>query len=90
MATIGLVRVENPLEYGIVISNEDGSIERFLEKPTWARSSPTRSIPASTCWSRGSSTGSLRTSRWTSRSDVFPALLEAGEPVHGSVAEGYW
>ena len=37
LATIGLVRVENPLEYGIVISNEDGSIERFLEKPTWGQ-----------------------------------------------------
>ena len=37
LATIGLVRVENPLEYGIVIANEDGSIERFLEKPTWGQ-----------------------------------------------------
>ena len=37
LATIGLVRVEDPLEYGIVISNEDGSIERFLEKPTWGQ-----------------------------------------------------
>ncbi|MEY2591474.1 MAG: mannose-phosphate guanylyltransferase / phosphomannomutase, partial [Acidimicrobiaceae bacterium] len=32
MATIGLTAVENPLEFGIVITNEDGSIERFLEK----------------------------------------------------------
>ena len=37
IATIGLVRVENPLEYGIVIANADGSIERFLEKPTWGQ-----------------------------------------------------
>ena len=37
MATIGLVAVENPLEFGIVITREDGSIERFLEKPTWGQ-----------------------------------------------------
>ena len=37
MATIGLVHVENPLEFGIVITKEDGSIERFLEKPTWGQ-----------------------------------------------------
>ena len=37
MATIGLIRVENPLEFGIVITQEDGSIERFLEKPTWGQ-----------------------------------------------------
>ena len=37
MATIGLAHVENPLEFGIVITREDGSIERFLEKPTWGQ-----------------------------------------------------
>ena len=30
-----LKRVENPVEFGIVITREDGTIERFLEKPTW-------------------------------------------------------
>jgi len=34
MATIGLIRVDNPLEFGIVITREDSTIERFLEKPT--------------------------------------------------------
>jgi mannose-1-phosphate guanylyltransferase/phosphomannomutase len=29
--------VENPLEFGIVITRDDGSIERFLEKPTWGQ-----------------------------------------------------
>ena len=37
MATIGLAHVDNPLEFGIVITREDGSIERFLEKPTWGQ-----------------------------------------------------
>src|SRR3990170_4680389 len=35
MATIALKRVENPLEFGVVITNDHGQIERFLEKPTW-------------------------------------------------------
>ena len=37
LATIGLTAVENPLEFGIVITNEDGTIERFLEKPGWGQ-----------------------------------------------------
>ena len=37
IATIGLAAVENPLEFGIVITRDDGSIERFLEKPTWGQ-----------------------------------------------------
>ena len=35
VGSIALKRVENPVEFGIVITTEDGSIERFLEKPTW-------------------------------------------------------
>ena len=34
-ASIALKRVENPVEFGIVITRADGTIERFLEKPTW-------------------------------------------------------
>src|SRR5437764_13171686 len=37
LATIGLTAVENPLEFGIVITREDGSIDRFLEKPGWGQ-----------------------------------------------------
>src|ERR1700735_2210896 len=36
-ATIALKAVDNPLEFGIVITRDDGSIERFLEKPTWGQ-----------------------------------------------------
>ena len=34
-ATIALVRVPNPLEFGVVITEDDGRISRFLEKPSW-------------------------------------------------------
>ena len=37
LATIALCAVENPLEFGIVITREDGTIERFLEKPGWGQ-----------------------------------------------------
>ncbi|MGH9044913.1 MAG: nucleotidyltransferase family protein, partial [Acidimicrobiales bacterium] len=34
LATLALHSVPDPLEFGIVIRRDDGSIERFLEKPT--------------------------------------------------------
>ncbi|HPC11020.1 MAG TPA: sugar phosphate nucleotidyltransferase [candidate division Zixibacteria bacterium] len=34
-ATLLLTRMENPLAYGIVITDDDGRIVRFLEKPSW-------------------------------------------------------
>jgi mannose-1-phosphate guanylyltransferase / phosphomannomutase len=90
VATIGLTAVENPLEFGIVITREDGSIERFLEKPTWGQ-----------VFSDTINTGIYvlepeifdyipegRSVDFSS--EVFPALLAAGKPLYGSIAEGYW
>ncbi|MDQ1372836.1 MAG: mannose-phosphate guanylyltransferase / phosphomannomutase, partial [Actinomycetota bacterium] len=90
LATIGLTAVENPLEFGIVITNEDGSIERFLEKPGWGQvfSDTVNNgifvlepeifeyIPAN------------RPVDFSG--EVFPKLLEEGRPLFGFVSEGYW
>jgi mannose-1-phosphate guanylyltransferase/phosphomannomutase len=90
MATIGLVHVENPLEFGIVITREDGAIERFLEKPTWGQ-----------VFSDTINTGIfvlepeifdyIDADRPVDfSSEVFPAMLAADRPLFGAVADGYW
>jgi mannose-1-phosphate guanylyltransferase / phosphomannomutase len=90
LATIALVRVEDPLEFGIVITRDDGSIERFLEKPTWGQ-----------VFSDTINTGIfvlepqifdyIDADRPVDfSSEVFPAILDAGKPLYGAVAEGYW
>ncbi len=90
MATIALCAVENPLEFGIVITREDGTIERFLEKPGWGQ-----------VFSDTINTGIyvlepeifdlIPEGRSVDFSgEVFPAALEAGAPLYGYVAEGYW
>ena len=35
IATMILTRVENPLQFGVVITDKNGKVERFLEKPSW-------------------------------------------------------
>ncbi|HEY6532612.1 MAG TPA: sugar phosphate nucleotidyltransferase, partial [Acidimicrobiales bacterium] len=90
LATIGLAHVDNPLEFGIVITREDGSIERFLEKPTWGQ-----------VFSDTINTGIfvlepeifdfIEADRPVDfSSEVFPALLEAGKPLFGAITEGFW
>lgn len=89
-ATLGLAHVANPLEFGIVITTEDGTIERFLEKPTWGQ-----------VFSDTVNTGIyvldprvfdyIPEGRSVDFSgDVFPAMLAAGERLVGSVVDGYW
>jgi mannose-1-phosphate guanylyltransferase/phosphomannomutase len=89
-ASIALKRVENPLEFGIVITRPDGMIERFLEKPTWGQ-----------VFSDTINTGIyvLEPSVFELipegqvvdfSADVFPAALEEGRPLLGEIVEGYW
>jgi mannose-1-phosphate guanylyltransferase/phosphomannomutase len=90
LATIGLTPVENPLEFGIVITQDDGSVERFLEKPTWGQ-----------VFSDTINTGvfvlepeifdHIDVGRPVDfSSEVFPRLLDADKPLYGAVVEGYW
>jgi len=90
LATIGLIAVENPLEFGIVITRDDGSIERFLEKPSWGE------VFTDTI-NTGIYVLEPEIFEWIEpdrsidfSSDVFPRLLEAGKPIFGALAEGYW
>ncbi len=90
LVTVALKRVPNPLEFGIVIADEGGRIDRFLEKPTWAQ-----------VFSDTVNTGVYMMEPeifehvaagvsvdWSS--DVFPKLLEMGAPVYGYVTDAYW
>ena len=90
MATIGLKSMENPLEFGIVITRDDGSVERFLEKPTWGRCSPTPSTPGSTCSNPRYSITSSRTSRSTSRPTCFPGCSMTAARCSAAITDGYW
>src|SRR5438270_5747053 len=90
MATIVLKPVPNPLEYGVVVVDEGGAVQRFLEKPSWGE-----------VFSDLANTGIyildpavfefFRQGEITDWSgDVFPKLLKEGEHVFGWIREGYW
>jgi mannose-1-phosphate guanylyltransferase/phosphomannomutase len=90
IATIVLKPVPNPLEYGVVVVDEGGAVQRFIEKPSWgevisdlANTGIYILDPAVFDFFRpGEPTD------WSG--DVFPKLLKQGEPVFGWVASGYW
>jgi mannose-1-phosphate guanylyltransferase/phosphomannomutase len=85
-----LKHVDNPLEFGIVITKPDGSIDRFLEKPSWGE-----------VFSDTINTGIYvlepdvfdfipENEVVDFAGDVFPALLAAGHTMHGHVTDDYW
>ncbi len=88
--TIGLKSVDNPLEFGIVVCDEGGRVERFLEKPSWGQ-----------VFSDTINTGIYVVEPEVLRhvpsdrpfdfsKELFPLLLEMGRPIYGHVLDGYW
>ncbi len=88
--SIALTSVENPLQFGVVIANENHVIEKFLEKPSWGEVfSDTintgiyiiepdilNHIPAS--------------ENFDFAKDLFPLLMKKNIPLMGYSLEGYW
>lgn len=90
LATLTLTRVPNPLEYGVIIVDEDGHVTQFLEKPSWGE-----------VFSDTVNTGIYvldpevfkyipkgKITDWSK--DVFPSLLRKSDAMYGYIAEGYW
>src|SRR5919202_6112234 len=89
-ATMVLKGVENPLDFGIVITEDDGRISRFLEKPAWGQvfsdtvntgiyvlePSVLQEIPPE--------------GEYDFAKELFPKLLEEKRPLYGYITEGYW
>jgi len=90
IATLALTQVDNPLEYGVVMTDEQGRITRFLEKPSWAE-----------VFSDLVNTGIYvlepeifnyfadRQVFDFSR-DLFPMLMRENKPLYGHLCPEYW
>ncbi|MDI7247082.1 MAG: mannose-1-phosphate guanyltransferase [Bacillota bacterium] len=90
IATIVLTRVPTPLEYGVVITDDDGRISRFLEKPSWGE-----------VFSDTVNTGIYVLEpevlgffdfgqEFDFSKNLFPLILKRKMPLFGYVASGYW
>jgi mannose-1-phosphate guanylyltransferase / phosphomannomutase len=90
LVTVGLAKVPNPLEFGIVIRDEDGRIQRFLEKPTWGQVF-SDTVNTGLYVMEPEVLAEVRPGEMVDWSgDVFPKLLERGAPIFGYVSDGYW
>lgn len=90
IGTLVLTQVDVPLEYGVVMAQQDGKIIRFLEKPSWSE-----------VFSDTVNTGIYvlepeileffdKGIEFDFSKDLFPLIMSRGLPLYGYIAEGYW
>ena len=90
LATLVLKRVGVPLPYGVVLTDQDQRITRFIEKPAWSRvySDLVNTgiyILEPAVFSHIPDTGMPDFGK-----DIFPQLVAEGLPVYGFETDGYW
>ncbi len=89
-ATIILTRVSNPLPFGVVMTNEQSEITRFVEKPTWGEVfSDTINTGIYILESEAYQLIPHKKDHDFSK-DLFPALLQEPGALLGFIADGYW
>lgn len=88
--TLTLARVPNPLEYGVIVTDEEGRVTQFLEKPTWGE-----------LLSDTVNTGIYviephvldavpKETFFDFSQDLFPLMMAEDRPIYGHIADGYW
>ena len=89
-ATIALTRVENPLQFGIVITDEESRIIKFLEKPTWGEVF-SDTINTGIYVLEPSAIDSIPEGQeYDFSKNLYPLMLSEKRPLYGYIAEGYW
>jgi mannose-1-phosphate guanylyltransferase / phosphomannomutase len=89
-ATIVLTRVPNPVEFGVVITDSEQRITRFLEKPSTSEIF-SDTVNTGIYILEPEVLGYLPANEEKDFSqDLFPLLLGKNEPMYGFIAEGYW
>jgi mannose-1-phosphate guanylyltransferase len=89
-ATIVLTPVENPSAYGLVETDQQGNILRFLEKPK-PEEITTNHINAGIYVLEPDTFDRIPSDvAWSVERSYFPSLIERGETFVASVYNGYW
>lgn len=90
IATLVLKKVDIPLEYGVVVTDEEGKVTRFVEKPSWGE-----------VFSDTVNTGIYilspiilkyfkRNEIFDFSKDLFPIILKEKKAIYGFITEDYW
>ncbi len=88
--TIGLVKVDNPSAFGLVITDENGKITKFIEKPK-AEEIVSDTINAGVYVFQPEVLEEIPPGKNVSvEKETFPQILEKGKEMFGYVHYGYW
>lgn len=90
LATLILKSVPDPLQFGVVITDDTGRIQRFVEKPNWSQVFSDTVNTGIYILEPGVFNHIPADEAFDFSKDLFPKLLKGRKRLFGYVAEGYW
>jgi len=89
-ATIALTSVDDPTSYGLIETNADGKVTRFLEKPSWSQVT-TNMINAGTYVLEPDVLNYIPSQvNFSFERELLPLLLDHGESIYAYRSPAYW
>ena len=88
--TLGLTRVDNPLEFGVVLTDDDGKIKGFLEKPGWGEVFSDLVNTGIYVLEPGVLDKIPSGKMFDFSKNLFPMLLGEGRAMYAMALDGYW
>ena len=89
-ATLALARSPEPLPYGLAVTDEEGLVRAFVEKPAWSRVVTDLVNTGIYVLSPRAMALVPEGKVFDFAKDLFPLLLRRGETLRGVAMEGYW
>jgi mannose-1-phosphate guanylyltransferase len=90
LATLHLIKVEDPSAFGCVVHDASGRISAFIEKPP-PGTAPTDEINAGTYLLDPAVLDAIPAGRPVSiERETFPELIASGKPLHAFTTNDYW
>ncbi len=89
-ATLLLAATTVPTEYGLVLTREDGTITRFMEKPGWGQVFTNKISTGIYVLTPEAMEAAPADGNCDFARDLFPTLLSDGKKLMGYAPYGYW
>lgn len=89
-ATLLLTHMENPLAYGIVITDAEGRIVRFLEKPSWGEAFSDTINTGIYILEPSAIEMIPRSTNFDFSQNLYPLMLSRQMGLYGRIMDGYW
>jgi NDP-sugar pyrophosphorylase family protein len=88
--TLTLTEVEDPTSFGLILTDKQGRVTKFIEKPSWEMVTA-RTINAGIYVVDPKIFKNVpRGKPCMFERDLYPSLLEAGVPIFGYLSRAYW